>query len=139
MVVVTKNISISTAGENEIINITEKIQSKIDESEIENGIVTVFVSASTAALTTIEYESGLLKDFPRMLSRIAPDSVEYEHEKMWHDGNGRSHVKSSLIGPSLTIPFQKGIMLLGTWQQIVLIELDTKKRERDLILQILGE
>lgn len=139
MSVITKSISVCTTKENDIVDITKKIISEISESEIKNGIVTVFVSGSTAALTTIEYEPGLLEDFPKMLSRIAPDDMEYDHEKMWHDGNGRSHVKASLIGPSLTIPFRNKSLLLGTWQQIVLIELDTRPRNRNLTLQILGE
>jgi len=139
MTVITKSIKIQSKGENDIIDITDKISAKIQESEITNGIVTVFVTGSTGALTTIEYEPGLLKDFPEMLSRIAPDDMNYEHEKMWHDGNGRSHVKASLIGPSITIPFNNTSMLLGTWQQIVFVELDTRRRERKIVLQIIGD
>ena len=139
MAVITKSIKIQSKGENDIIDLTDKISVKIKDSEISSGIVTVFVTGSTGALTTIEYEPGLLKDFPEMLSRIAPNKIDYEHEKMWHDGNGRSHVKASLVGPSLTIPFSNGDLLLGTWQQIVLIELDTRSRNRNLIVQIIGE
>ncbi len=139
MSVLKKSIKIKSKGENDIIDLTEKIASNIKESKILDGIVTVFVVGSTGALTTIEYEPGLLKDFPDMLSRIAPNELEYEHEKRWHDGNGRSHVKASLIGPSLTIPFSGGNLILGTWQQIVFIELDTRQRERSIILQIIGE
>ncbi len=139
MTIITKSIEIKSKEENDIIDLSDKISDKIAESGISNGIITVFVTGSTGALTTIEYESGLLKDFPEMLSRIAPDEINYEHEKRWHDGNARSHVKASLIGPSLTIPFKDGSLLLGTWQQIVFVELDTRGRNRNLILQIIGE
>lgn len=138
MTVITKSIKIQSKGENDVIDITDQISVKIKESQISSGIVNVFVTGSTGALTTIEYEPGLLKDFPDMLSRIAPDDLNYKHEQMWHDGNGRSHVKASLIGPSLTIPFNGGNLLLGTWQQIVFIELDTRGRQRNIILQIMG-
>ncbi len=139
MAVITKQIKISSKSENDIINITDQVADAILQCGISNGIVTVFVSGSTGALTTIEYEPGLVKDFPEMLSRIAPDDVNYSHEEMWHDGNGRSHVKASLVGPSLTIPFKDGELLLGQWQQIVFLELDTKARTRTLVLQIIGE
>ena len=138
MSVITKHVKIQSKGENDIIDLTDKISAKIKESQISSGIVTVFVTGATGALTTIEYEPGLLKDFPDMLSRIAPDELNYEHEEMWHDGNGSSHVKASLIGPSLTIPFSDGNLLLGTWQQIVFVELDTRRRERNIVLQIVG-
>jgi len=138
MTVITKHVKIQSKGENDIIDLTDKISVKIKESQIFSGIVTVFVIGSTGALTTIEYESGLLKDFPDMLSRIAPNELSYEHERMWHDGNGHSHVKASLIGPSLTIPFRDKNLLLGTWQQIVFLELDTRGRERNIVLQIIG-
>ena len=139
MAVITKQIKISSKSENDIIDITEQVADVISESGISNGTITVFVSGSTGAITTIEYEPGLVKDFPEMLSRIAPDDINYEHEQRWHDGNGRSHVKASLVGPSLTVPFKDGQLLLGTWQQIVFLELDTKARTRTLVLQIIGE
>ncbi len=139
MTVITKSIKVQSKGENDIIDLTDKISAKIKESQISIGIVTIFVTGSTGALTTIEYEPGLLKDFPDMLSRIAPNEVNYEHEQMWHDGNGRSHVKASLIGPSITIPFNDESLLLGTWQQIIFVELDTKGRERNIVLQIIGD
>ena len=138
MTVITKYIKVQSKGENDIIDLTDKISAKIKESPISSGIVTIFVTGSTGALTTIEYEPGLLKDFPDMLSRIAPNELNYEHEQMWHDGNGRSHVKASLIGPSLTVPFNDENLLLGTWQQVVFIELDTRGRERNIALQIIG-
>lgn len=138
MTVITKTIKVQSKGENDIIDLTDKISTKIKKSQISSGVVTIFVTGSTGALTTIEYEPGLLKDFPDMLSRIAPDKLNYAHEEMWHDGNGRSHVKASLIGPSLTIPFNDDKLLLGTWQQIVFIELDTRGRERNIVLQMIG-
>jgi len=139
MVVITKQIKISSKSENDIVDITEQVANAISESGISNGTITVFVSGSTGAITTIEYEPGLINDFPEMLSRIAPDDINYEHEQRWHDGNGRSHVKASLVGPSLTVPFKDGQLLLGTWQQIVFLELDTRARTRNLVLQIIGE
>jgi len=139
MAVITKQIKISSKSENDIIDITEQVSDAISESGISNGTITVFISGSTGAITTIEYEPGLVKDFPEMLSRVAPDDINYEHEQRWHDGNGRSHVKASLVGPSLTVPFKDGQLLLGTWQQIVFLELDTKARTRTLVLQIIGE
>jgi len=139
MAVITKQIKISSKSENDIIDITDQVADVISESGISNGTITVFVSGSTGAITTIEYEPGLVKDFPEMLSRVAPDDINYEHEQRWRDGNGRSHVKASLVGPSLTVPFKDGQLLLGTWQQIVFLELDTKARTRTLVLQIIGE
>ena len=122
-----------------MIDITEQVSNAIQDTKITNGVVTLFISGSTAALTTIEYEPGLIVDFPKMLERMAPKDIEYGHEKMWHDGNGHSHVKASLIGPSLTIPLKDKKLLLGTWQQIVFVELDTRSRNRNVVLQIIGE
>ena len=139
MTVITKTIRVKTKGEDDIIDITKQTSKIIESSEIKNGTVTIFVSGSTAALTTIEYEPGLLSDFPKMLERVAPKNIDYGHEQRWHDGNGHSHVRASLLGPSLTIPFSNRNLMLGTWQQIVLLELDTRSRERNLVLQILGE
>lgn len=139
MNVITKTIHIKTKKENDVVDITEQTSSVVSQSRLENGNVTVFVSGSTAAVTTIEFEPGLIHDFPAMLSRIAPNSIDYEHQKMWHDGNGHSHVKASLVGPSLTIPFKDGNLLLGTWQQIVVIEMDTRPRERQIVLQVIGQ
>ena len=139
MAVLTKRIQIKSKGETDIIDITDKTSQAIKESKIKNGLVTVFVSGSTAAVTTIEYEPGLRYDFPEMLSRVAPKDIEYKHDNTWHDGNGHSHVRASLIGPSLTIPIVEGNMSLGTWQQIVLLDMDTRPRDRNLILQLIGE
>ncbi|HET6517483.1 MAG TPA: secondary thiamine-phosphate synthase enzyme YjbQ [Nitrosopumilaceae archaeon] len=139
MVVASKTIKIHSKGENDIIDITDDVEKVVQDSNIKSGTVTVFVSGSTGALTTIEFEPGLKKDFPDMLERLAPKDIEYGHEQMWHDGNGHSHVKASLVGPSITVPFTDGELLLGTWQQIVFIELDTKSRNRTLVLQVIGE
>lgn len=139
MTVITQTTQVKTRGENHMIDITRQTSKAVEVSKLKDGIVTVFVSGSTAAITTIEYEPGLTQDFPRMLSRIAPKDIEYEHDNAWHDGNGHSHVRASLIGPSLTIPFNDGDLMLGTWQQIVLLETDTRHRERNIILQIIGE
>jgi secondary thiamine-phosphate synthase enzyme len=139
MTVITRNIRIKSSRENDIVDITEQTSKAVKDTKIENGIVTVFISGSTAAITTIEYEPGLKTDFPNMLSRVASKDIGYEHDNTWHDGNGHSHVRASLVGPSLTIPFSEGQMVLGTWQQIVLIEMDTGPRERKVILQMMGE
>jgi secondary thiamine-phosphate synthase enzyme len=137
--VISKSIKIMTKGEGDIIDLSDKLNSVIRASGLKNGNVTVFVPASTAAVTTIEYEPGLLKDLPNALERIAPKDIEYEHEKAWHDGNGHSHVRASILGQSLTIPFIDGKPVLGRWQQVVLIELDIRDRERTVIFQIIGE
>jgi secondary thiamine-phosphate synthase enzyme len=139
MKVITKMIQLRSSTENDIINVTEQISGALKENELQNGIITVFIAGSTAAVTTIEYEPGLRHDFPKMLSRIAPKDIQYHHDDTWHDGNGHSHVRASLIGPSLTVPFSNGDLILGTWQQIVVIEMDTIPRKRILTLQILGE
>jgi secondary thiamine-phosphate synthase enzyme len=139
MKVLSETIQIHSEGEGDIIDITAQLSNVVKESKIRNGIVTVFVSGSTAAITTIEYEPGLIHDFPEMLSRIVPKSIEYKHDNTWHDGNGHSHVRSSLIGPSITIPIIQGKLTLGTWQQVVLLEMDTRSRNRAVILQIMGE
>ena len=139
MTVITKTAQIKTRGENDMIDITVQTSKAVQESKLEDGTITVFVSGSTAAVTTIEYEPGLVQDFPRMLSRIIPKDIEYQHDNTWHDGNGHSHVRASLIGPCLTVPFKEGNLMLGTWQQIVLLETDTRPRERKIVLQIIGE
>ncbi|MFL6410354.1 MAG: secondary thiamine-phosphate synthase enzyme YjbQ [Nitrososphaeraceae archaeon] len=137
--VITKAIKINSKGENDMVDITDQTLKAIQESKLKDGIVTVFVSGSTGAITTIEYEPGLRNDFPKMLNRIIPQNIEYEHDKTWHDENGHSHVRASLIGPGLTIPFKDGNLILGTWQQIVFFELDTRSRERRITIQIIGE
>lgn len=139
MAVETRTVQIRTNGELSVVDITDSVSRIVKEGKISDGIATVFVSGSTAAVTTIEYEPGLVKDFPRMLERIAPKDITYEHEQMWHDGNGHSHVRASLLGPSLTVPFTDRKLMLGTWQQIVLVELDVRSRDRNLVVQLIGE
>ena len=139
MTVSTYSIKIHSKGENDMVDLTQQISDFVKKSDISKGIITIFVFGSTGSITTIEYEPGLIKDFPEMLSRIAPRDLDYGHEQMWHDGNGHSHVKASLVGPSLTVPFIDGKLCLGRWQQIVFVEMDTRTRNRDLILQIIGE
>ena len=136
--VISKTIQLSSKGQDDVIDITTQVSNIVKDSNIENGTVTIFVAGSTAAVTTIEYEPGLINDFPEMLSRIIPKNIEYEHDNTWHDGNGHSHVRASLIGPSLTVPIINGKLTLGTWQQIVLLEMDTRPRNRNLILQIMS-
>lgn len=139
MPVNTSTITIKSKGEGDMLDITGQVADAIKSSSIQNGIVTIFVSGSTAAVTTIEYEPGLKKDFPAMLDRVAPRDIEYEHDNTWHDGNGHSHVRASLIGPSLTVPFSNKRLMLGTWQQIVVVDMDNRPRERSVVLQAIGE
>lgn len=136
--IINKFIVLNSKGENDIIDITNNVKKILLESRLKNGIVTLFVVGSTAAITTIEYEPGLQRDFLTMLERIAPKGIEYEHDNTWHDGNGHAHVRASLIGPSLTIPFINGQTSLGTWQQIVFVEMDTRSRKRKIVVQLIG-
>jgi len=136
--IVTRYVILSSKGENDIIDITNNVEKILRESKLKNGIIILFVVGSTAAITTIEYEPGLEQDFPTRLEKIAPKGIEYQHDNTWHDGNGHSHLKASLIGPSLTIPFINGQTSLGTWQQIVFVEMDTRSRERKIVVQIIG-
>jgi secondary thiamine-phosphate synthase enzyme len=139
MTIITKTIQVKSRGENDMIDMTKQTSRLLEESKLDEGMVTVFVSGSTAAVSTIEYEPGLINDFPDMLSRVVPNDIEYKHDETWQDGNGHSHVRASLIGPSLTIPFKDGELMLGMWQQIVLFEMDTRQRTREIIVQIIGE
>lgn len=138
MEIKTSRFQVQSEGENDIIDLTPQLTERVVRSGMTEGFVNVFVSGSTGAVTTIEYEDGLLRDLPAMLERVAPKNIDYDHEKRWHDGNGHSHVRASLIGPSLTIPFQDSKMLLGTWQQVVFVELDVHPRVREIVLQIVG-
>ncbi len=136
--IISKHIELSSKGENDIIDITSDVKRILFTSKLKDGIVTLFVMGSTASITTIEYEPGLKKDFPRMLERVASKDIEYEHDNTWHDGNGHSHVRASLVGPSLTIPFHGSDLCLGTWQQIVILEMDIRPRNRKVMVQIIG-
>jgi len=135
----SETISVSTKGETDIINITDDVSKIVEKSGMKNGIGCVFVPGSTGAITTIEYEPGLLQDLPKALERLFPKNIEYKHHETWHDGNGHSHVRASIIGPSLAVPIKNGKLILGTWQQIVFVELDVRKRKREIIVQIVGE
>ena len=132
-------IKIKTKGEPDIVDITESIQKIVNKSTVKNGLACIFVAGSTGAITTIEYEPGLMKDLPRSLEKIAPKGIHYDHHETWHDDNGHSHVRASLIGSSLTIPIKNRKLIHGTWQQIVFVELDTSPRNRNLIVQLVGE
>ncbi|PIV69956.1 MAG: secondary thiamine-phosphate synthase enzyme [Euryarchaeota archaeon CG01_land_8_20_14_3_00_38_12] len=135
----SETISVSTKGETDIINITDDVSKIVEKSGMKNGIGCVFVPGSTGAITTIEYEPGLLQDLPKALERLFPKNIEYKHHETWHDGNGHSHVRASIIGPSLAVPIKNGKLILGTWQQIVFVELDVRKRKREIIVQIVGD
>lgn len=135
----TEYIKVSTKGNSEVVDITDKVAEKVRNCGLQEGIVTIFVSGSTASVTTTEFEPGLRKDLPEMLERIAPGDNRYHHNDTWGDGNGHAHVRASFLGPSLTVPFSNGTMLLGTWQQIVLIDFDNRPRYRDIVVQLLGK
>jgi secondary thiamine-phosphate synthase enzyme len=139
MAVVTKNITFQTKGNCDIIDITSQVAKEIQESRVSDGTVTLFISGSTAGLTTIEYEPNLLSDFKSMWDRVVPQNIPYEHNRTWGDGNGHSHVRASLLSASLTIPFVSKRLTLGTWQQIVFIDFDNRPRSRKIVLQIMGE
>jgi secondary thiamine-phosphate synthase enzyme len=139
MGVYSDQINIKTDGEVDIIDITREIQNSIDKSKLKDGIICIFVPGSTGTLTTIEYEPGLMKDLPLALEKIAPKGIYYNHHETWHDDNGHSHVRASLMGPSITVPFRNKKLIHGTWQQIVFVELDTSPRNREIIVQIVGE
>ncbi len=135
----TFEVGLDETNEEDMVDLTGLIKSKISETGFSEGMVLVFVPGSTGALTTIEYEPGLLKDFPLALERLFPRDIYYHHEETWHDGNGHSHVRASFIGPDLVLPFKDGHLLTGTWQQPVFVELDNKPRRRTIIIQIWGE
>jgi len=135
----SETISLSTKGFCDILDITHHVDAVIDRSRIENGLLTVFCSGSTGAVTTIEYESGVLKDLQKAIEKIIPSNIPYEHDRRWGDGNGFSHVRAALMKPSLTVPLIKRRLALGTWQQIVFIDFDNRKRDRNILIQVMGE
>ena len=138
--VVTEKIQVSTRGDSQILDITEQAANAVAESGVSAGTVTLFIIGSTAAITTTEFEPGLVNhDIKAAFEKIAPANGRYEHEETWHDDNGHSHVRASLLGPSLTVPIVDGKLTLGTWQQIILIDFDTRPRTRQAICQIVGE
>jgi secondary thiamine-phosphate synthase enzyme len=133
------SISIKTAANDEIVDITSKVADIVYRSKVRNGLVCVFVVGSTAAVTTVEHEPGLVSDMRDAMERLYPKDVDYEHHQRWGDGNGHSHIRASFVGPSLTVPVVDGELQLGTWQQIVFMEFDNKPRSRELSVQVLGE
>ena len=139
MKVISDSLSLSTSGFSDMKDLTGSVSQKLSEHRLKNGIVNLFVPGSTGGLTTIEYESGLVKDFSELMEKIVPSNVSYHHDARWGDGNGFSHIRSSLLGPSLTVPFSEGTLNLGTWQQIVFIDFDNRSRARTILLQFMGE
>jgi secondary thiamine-phosphate synthase enzyme len=139
MEVVTEHIKVETHGNSEVINITDQVAALLQKRHLKEGTATLFVVGSTASLTTTEFEPGLRKDIPEMLERIAPSDIRYHHDDTWKDGNGHAHVRASFLGPSLVVPFANGELLLGTWQQIVLIDFDNRARNRNLVVQFMGK
>ena len=139
MPVETKSFTISTQGNCDILDITPHVSRELAKAGISSGTATVFVAGSTCAVTTIEYESGVLSDLKDAFERMAPEAMHYAHNARWGDGNGHSHVRASVLGPSLTVPFSESSPILGTWQQIVLVDFDNRSRTRRVIVQIIGE
>ena len=137
--VVTGNISLNSRGNCDIIDITAQVEQQLAEADVSNGTVTLFVAGSTAGLTTIEYEPGLVSDLKQMWRRLVPEDIAYGHDQRWGDGNGYSHVRASLLGASLVIPFSDKRLALGTWQQVVLVDFDNRPRSRQVVVQVMGE
>lgn len=137
--IVSKKLALSTRGNGDTVNLTPAVERAIVEADLASGVVTLFVVGSTAALTTIEYEDGAVNDLGRVLEKIVPRQAEYEHHLRWGDDNGHSHVRAALLGPSLGVPFVGRRLTLGTWQQIILIDFDTRPRQREVVAQIIGE
>ena len=134
----THTISLKSKGDCDIINITDKIQDLIRENNFIEGSALIFVPGSTASITTIEYEPGLLKDYPNFFERIIPQNSNYHHDDTWHDGNGHSHIRATLQGASFTVPFKDKSLILGTWQQIIFVDFDNRARSRVIIVQLTG-
>ena len=139
MTVVTKDITLQSRGNCDIIDIPSQVAKHVEKSVINNGTVTLFIVGSTAGITTVEYEPNLLSDFKDMWDRVIPQNIPYEHNKTWGDGNGHSHVRASTLGASLTVPFVNKRLTLGTWQQIIFVDFDNRPRSRKIVIQILGE
>lgn len=137
--IVTSRHTIATRGQGDAHDLTTLVGDAIAQSSITSGLVTVFVVGSTAAITTIEFESGAVADLNRMLENLAPRDAEYRHHLRWGDDNGSSHVRAALLGPSLTVPFAGKTLTLGQWQQIIILELDTRPRRREIVVQLVGE
>jgi secondary thiamine-phosphate synthase enzyme len=132
-------LRLATRGNGEMHDLTDGVADAVRRSGITEGLLTVFVPGSTAGVTTIEFEPGLRKDFPAAMERFAPRDLDYEHDRTWHDGNGHAHVRASVVGPSVTVPVAVGRPLLGTWQQIVLVDFDNRSRDRRVVVTVIGE
>lgn len=139
MTIINDTLNIDTHGGCDMVDITDQLARMLQRHKLKSGQVLVFVPGSTAGVTTIEYEPGLKKDFSVFMERIIPKNAQYYHEETWNDGNGHSHIRSSLLGPSLVIPIGQGRLLLGTWQQVVVVDFDNRPRSRDLVVQFSGE
>lgn len=139
MAVHSESISLNTKGNADIHDITDQIAHHVVQSGLKDGTVTIFCPSSTSGLTTIEYESGALSDLRRLFDETIPEDREYAHNARWHDGNGHSHVRAALLGPSLTIPFVNSQLTLGTWQQVIYVDFDNRPRQRQLVVQLIGE
>jgi secondary thiamine-phosphate synthase enzyme len=135
----SQTFTVKTQGFNDTHDITQKVEEIIRMAKLVNGTATVFVSGSTAGITTIEFESGVVEDLKKAIERLAPQDIHYDHDRRWGDGNGFSHVRAALLGPSLSIPVTGGDLHLGTWQQIVLIDFDNRPRQREIVVQLVGE
>jgi len=137
--VVTESTSFRTRGNGEVVDITDQVARKVADSELTDGTITIFSPSATSSLTTIEYESGAVTDLQALFERLVPQNAEYHHNLRWGDGNGHSHARAALFGPSLTVPFVNQRLTLGTWQQIVFLDFDVRPHDRKLVLQIIGE
>lgn len=139
MSVISKSFSVKTKGDTDIIDITQQVGDALKEAQLKDGILTVFVPGSTAGITTTEYEPGLLADLPAFFEKLIPKGDDYHHNLTWGDGNGYAHVRAALVKSFFTVPFVNGEMILGTWQQIILIDFDNRRRHRQIVVQIIGE
>jgi secondary thiamine-phosphate synthase enzyme len=139
MPVHSSTFQIKTSGANDVHDITPNVERVLRDSAIADGVLTVFVPGSTAGITTIEYEPGVVNDFRKAIERLIPHTLQYDHDAHWGDGNGYSHVRAALLGPSLTVPVIRGDLQLGTWQQIILVDFDNRARNREISVQIVGE
>ena len=139
MTAAAHELTVQTRGDGDMLDLTAQVTGLVAASGVINGIVTIAVVGSTAGITTIEYEPGLVADLGKAFDRVAPSGVAYEHDRRWHDGNGHSHVRASMLGPSITLPLVQGAVTLGTWQQVVLVDFDTRPRTRRIVVQVLGE
>jgi len=139
MKIINDSLNFSTQGFNDMKDLTGPISQRLVANRLKDGIVNLFVPGSTGGVTTIEFEPGLVEDFSRLMEKVVPSNIPYHHDKRWGDGNGFSHIRASLIGPSLNVPFTEGKLSLGTWQQIVFVDFDNRPRSRTVLLQFMGE